>query len=156
MLFIFLLNYLVYVFFQTENFEKGWEYGLIGGAKLWTPDYNPVGFFAHFSMGIFASGFIAFMRRNEVGRSFFKRHFIFDILSIGGFLSCALIMWGQRNIGNNMQIQRNLQSQPFFYPYFAASVALVVASTPFTNWARFVLDNKFFIFTAKISYGLYL
>jgi peptidoglycan/LPS O-acetylase OafA/YrhL len=157
LLFIFLINHYLRIFFLTDNIEKGWDYGLIGGAKYWMPDYNPIGFFAHFSMGIFAAGIIAFINHNDNVRTFFMRVSLFDIVATAGLLFCILILWTQRNYGApGYPSPLTFQAQPYNYPFFAASVALVVASAPFTRWIRVMLDNRFFVYTAKISYGLYL
>jgi len=158
LLFVFLINHYIRIFFQTGNIEKGWEFGLIGGAKYWMPDYNPIGFFAHFSMGIFAAGFIAFINQNSNIQNFFMRFSLFDLLATIGLILCILILWTQRyyDTPGHPQSSLTFQAQPYFYPFFPASVALVVAAAPFTRWVRVSLDNKFFVYTAKISYGLYL
>ena len=46
----------VLVQFPPDRVGRGWEHGIVGGAKLWWPNYNPVGFFAIFAIGVLAAG----------------------------------------------------------------------------------------------------
>ena len=43
-------------FVRPSPIRRGWDYGLIGGAKLWMPRFNPFAFFATFAVGALAAG----------------------------------------------------------------------------------------------------
>lgn len=44
------LQFLALRTLQPDAFQRGWEYGTVGGAKLWWPNYSPFGFFAIFAI----------------------------------------------------------------------------------------------------------
>jgi hypothetical protein len=74
---ILLVNqWVIHTFVPGED-GRGWQYGVLGGAKFWMPDYNPVGFFGHFATGIFAAGFIAAWKVFHGGR----RSWRFDVVA---------------------------------------------------------------------------
>ncbi|HEY1407210.1 MAG TPA: acyltransferase, partial [Spirochaetota bacterium] len=54
--FILVVNQLIHFYLTPDVINRGWEFGVAGGSKWWMPNYNPVGFFGHFAMGIIASG----------------------------------------------------------------------------------------------------
>jgi peptidoglycan/LPS O-acetylase OafA/YrhL len=50
----------------------------------------------------------------------------------------------------------SLGSQPYAFPFFAVLIGTVLAATPFSTWAKNIIDNRFTRYTAKISFGLYI
>lgn len=151
--FIFSLNSLILTYLQPDDFERGWKYGPLGGAKYWMPNYNPVGFFAHYIMGILAAGFIAMLEKNNSVREKLSSIKLFDILSATGLLGFATILWTQRTTPD---FGFSLQHQPYYYPFLALSISMVVATAPYSKWTGHLLDNPFFRYTARISFGLYV
>jgi ABC-type glycerol-3-phosphate transport system permease component/peptidoglycan/LPS O-acetylase OafA/YrhL len=133
---------------------RGWDHGLIGGAKFWMPNYNVIGMFAQYCIGVLTAGFIAYRRREirdlEPSQ---HRNVIFDrIAIIAGVLALALMFV----LRNSDDYFISLGAQPYAFPTFAILVALVLGCTPFSKSFRHVLDNTFFKYTAKLSFGLYI
>jgi hypothetical protein len=58
-----LAHFAIVALFPTDAFEKGWQYGNIGGAKEWLPHRNPATFMTMFMLGSYASFAIARRRR---------------------------------------------------------------------------------------------
>ncbi len=135
-----------------DDFERGWQYGLLGGAKFWMPNYNPVGLFAHYCIGVLAAGFIAWrQRRVEQGVS--ARTRAFDAVVIVAGLSVLALIFVTAYTG---EFSFSLGQQPYAFPAFPICVALVLASAPFATRVHRLLDNAFFRYTAKLSFGLYI
>jgi ABC-type glycerol-3-phosphate transport system permease component/peptidoglycan/LPS O-acetylase OafA/YrhL len=133
---------------------RGWDYGLIGGAKFWMPNYNVIGMFAQYCIGVLTAGFIAYRRREirdlEPNQ---QRSLIFDRIAISAGILALGLMFALRNSDDYFL---SLGAQPYAFPTFAILVALVLACTPFSRSFRFILDNTFFKYTAKLSFGLYI
>ncbi|HET9517945.1 MAG TPA: acyltransferase, partial [Actinoplanes sp.] len=133
------------------EFGKGWQYGITGGAKFWMPDYNPVGFFAQFAIGILAAGFIAQWRTFHDGR----RSWAFDGVAAVGFLAAAWLLWVNR-FDEDPDLTGTLQNQPYNYPYFPALVTVLLGALAFSKVLGRIFDNPFARYTAKISFGIYI
>ena len=131
---------------------RGWDNGLIGGAKYWMPNYNVIGLFAQYCIGVLTAGFIAY-RRREIRDLEQTRHVIFDRIAITAGILALALMFALRNSDDYFL---SLGAQPYAFPTFAILVALVLACTPFSRSFRFVLENTFFKYTAKLSFGLYI
>ena len=133
---------------------RGWDNGLIGGAKYWMPNYNVVGMFAQYCIGVLTAGFIVYRRREirdlEPNQ---QRSVIFDRIAITAGILALGLMFVLRNSDDYFL---SLGAQPYAFPTFAILVALVLACTPFSRSFRFILDNTFFKYTAKLSFGLYI
>lgn len=146
-----LLNEWVTHTFITGTDGKGWQYGLVGGAKIWMPDYNPVGFFCHFAMGILAAGFIAMWKIFHGGR----RSWWFDLTALAAFAGMAAVFWLKRfpaELDNTFSIQR----QPYFFPTFAALTGVLLIGLAYSKILGRMFDSPFMRYTAKISFGLYI
>ncbi|MFC1884177.1 acyltransferase family protein [Thermodesulfobacteriota bacterium] len=151
--FVFFVNSLILTHLQPDDINRGWRYGVTGGAKSWVPYVNPISFFAHFALGIFASVFIVLIDMKNELRARLGRLKLFDIMAATGFAFFFLILWTQRD---TPYFSFSFQHQLYNYPYLAASVALILAFVPYSTIISKILDNRFFRFTAKISFGLYL
>jgi peptidoglycan/LPS O-acetylase OafA/YrhL len=147
---VLLLNQFVITYLGPSDARRGWEYGIVGGAKLWMPHYNPVGFFAHFSLGIFAAGFIAWWKLREG-----KRHWVFDIVSLLSFAALFMLLWLRRYPPEH-DLSFSFQGQPYFFPLFPGLVAVLLATLPFSLVMGRLMDNPFARYTAKVSFGLYI
>ena len=149
---IILINQLVHIFFTPTSINRGWEYGLIGGAKYWMPNYNPIGFFGHFSFGIMAAGITTVLYKNSVKLLKFKQAYVFDIIGFITFISSFLLLWFMKDVP---EFGFSIQHQPYFFPFYQLLIASTLAVLPHTNFIGKILDNRFFNYTANISFGLY-
>ncbi|SDO74314.1 Peptidoglycan/LPS O-acetylase OafA/YrhL, contains acyltransferase and SGNH-hydrolase domains [Paenibacillus sp. yr247] len=153
LLFIFALNQLAHYLLTPGNDQRGWQYGLIGGAKYWMPNYNPIGFFGHFAVGILAAGVTTRLQLPSVKITKFERAGGFDFLGVAGLLFSFLLLWILRK---SPEFSVSWQNQPYFFPYFAILISIPLVTAPHSIFLRKLLDNVFFRFTAKVSFGLYL
>lgn len=151
--FITILNQLIHVFLTPDDIERGWQYGLIGGAKYWMPNYNPIGFFAHFSMGIMAAGVTAWLYKMSDRVSGLKEKGMFDIIGVVSLLAALVLLFVMRL---SPEFSLSIQSQPYFFPFYAALIACALAVAPHSKWFGWLLDNPLFQYTAKVSFGLYI
>jgi peptidoglycan/LPS O-acetylase OafA/YrhL len=145
-----LVNQLVITYFVPSELRRGWNYGMIGGAKFWVPHYNPVGFFAQYTFGIFAAGFIAWYQHTK-----HKSSWLFDIGALFTFLLLIALLWWKR-LPAESDMSFSWQGQPYFFPLFPALVALLLATLPFSKLLGRMFDNPFARYTAKVSFGLYV
>ncbi len=127
---------------------RGWQYGMVGGAKSWMPWYNPIGLFNHFLLGIFAAGFLSYLLRIQI-----KKAWYFDaiVLIVLASISLYLISYRHSYTGFNGELD-NI----YFWPWFPLAIAMSLCFLPFTQFMGKVLDNRFMRYVAKISFGLYI
>lgn len=147
---ILVLNQLVHIFFSTDSVKKGWDYGWTGGAKYWMPNYNPIGFFAHFTLGIMAAGVAVKLNQHPDKRKYTG---IFSWISLGSLASSFVLLWLVRNVP---EFGMSLQQQPFYFPLYPLLIAISLCAASRSGLAAKLLDNPFFKFTAKISFSLYI
>ena len=150
---ILLLNRLVHTYLTPDQMRRGWEFGSVGGAKYWMPNYNPLGFFAQFIFGIFAAGFTANLTKIPDKLKKINRFFIVDIVALLMLISAGYLIYIMRN---SRDFSFSFQNQPYYFPTFQFFVAFALALLPFTRIVSSVLDNGFFKLTAKLSFGLYV
>ncbi|MCX7710545.1 MAG: acyltransferase, partial [Clostridia bacterium] len=110
-------------------------------------------FFEHFAMGIIAAGIAAKLYMNPERTNWLKRVHGFDFIGIASFLSSIVLLWCMRYVP---EFSFSLQKQPYYFPLYALLIAATLAVTPHSNWFGKALDNRFFRFTAKVSFGLYI
>ena len=147
---ILLLNQWIVTTFIPSEDKRGWQYGLVGGAKFWMPQYNPIGFFAQYTFGIFAAGFIAWWKVTRA-----KRHWLFDVVSAVSFVGLVLLLWWKR-YPPEPDMSFSFQGQPYFFPLFPGLAAILLATLPFSLITGRLMDNPFARYTAKVSFGLYV
>jgi peptidoglycan/LPS O-acetylase OafA/YrhL len=147
------VNKLIHIYLTPEDIQKGWQFGMIGGAKYWMPNYNPVGFFGHFTIGIMASAVTArlFIGSSRIEK--FRKAGGFDFFSAFGFIGAIVLLWSVRHAPD---FALSFQSQPYYFPAYTLLIGIILATAPHSNWAGKLLDNPFFRYTAKISFGLYI
>jgi peptidoglycan/LPS O-acetylase OafA/YrhL len=134
-------------YYPIDNVRRGWDYGLIGGAKWWMPRYNPFGFFAMFATGALAAGIQV--------RWADKRNWIFDVLSLAGLAAGVWV------IAELLRSRADASGfgwlgVPYSFPWFQLSVALVLAATPSSVLVGRLLDNRVTRYVATISFGIYV
>jgi peptidoglycan/LPS O-acetylase OafA/YrhL len=141
------INHLMLVYGQTDSYRKGWDYGMVGAGKIWWPHYNPVGFFAQYTIGVISAGLAIHV--SKVSKFFIR----FDLLAIITTLLLAVLLWYMRN---KSCYGLSFQEQPFYYPLFPIGIGLLLISLPNSTFMKDFFDNVFFKLTAKLSFGLYI
>jgi len=142
-----LAHWLFTEFYPIDNVRRGWDYGMVGGAKWWMPRYNPFGFFAMFAIGALAAGL-------QVRWSGMK-HWFFDLLSVGAI---ALGLW-VISVHLAARVDASgfgLLGVPYSFPWFQLSIALFLAVTPSTMLVGKLLDNPLTRYLATVSFGIYV
>jgi|GEM_PF-124359 len=146
-------NQLIHIYLTPDNLRRGWEFGIVGGSKWWMPNYNPVGFFAHFALGIIASGVTVRLMRPSAVVGRLKEKGYFDLAAVLIIASIVFFVWDVRNL---KEFSASFQNQPYFFPFLTVLVAALLVTLAHSKRAGLILDNRFFRFTAKISFGLYI
>jgi peptidoglycan/LPS O-acetylase OafA/YrhL len=121
--------------YPIDEVRRGWDYGLVGGAKYWMPRYNPFAFFAMFAVGALAAGVQVVWIK---GRSA-----VFDVIAL-----CA-VAWSIERMAYGLGV-------PYDFPWFVLPVGLFLAVAPATVLAGRVLDNPPVRYIARISFGIYV
>lgn len=118
-------------------------------ASYWFPLYNPFIFFLHFIFGIVTAGIVNHMRKVGVtGNRWFDIGFVITTLVAIGFL------WSIRDNGDDFVY--SMIKSPYYFPWIQILIAIASGLLPFTQYAGKLLDNSFLLFTARLSYSLYL
>lgn len=146
-------NSLVHQWFTPSENGRGWDYGQIGGAKFWMPNYNPIGFFGHFTIGILAAGVTAAIQQRGAAIERLRKRGLFDAMGAAALVLAGLLIWRMRHLG---EFDFSLQQQPYYFPTYAILFGIVLLSAPFSLKVGRWLDNRLFRFIAKISFGLYI
>jgi len=147
-LFLQWLNPWVVETFLTDAQNRGWQYGIIGGAKQWLPYWNVVSFMGQFLCGSLAALAIAATSQRPMN----KFQPAFDVLAI---LSLFAAIYVIATFGQSGQPSRITQ-QPYFAPYFAFLCALTLFALSQSRWLYRLFDNPLFKKIATLSFGLYL
>ncbi len=145
---VLMANQLILEGLVPDNVNRGWDHGLVGGAKQWMPNYNAIGMFAHYIIGVLAAGFIVDRQRRERQPST-----AFDALALLGLIGMIAIMWFGKGTD---EYAGSFQAQPYRYPWFPICIAIMLVSLPFSRVLGKLFDNTFLRFTAKLSFGLYI
>lgn len=133
---------------EPDAVNRGWNHGIVGGAKYWTPHYNAVGMFGHYILGVLAAGVIVKLRSiRQVAR------WGFDALALLALVGMVALLWLTRTAP---EFSLSIGSQPYFFPAFPLLVALLLATLPFSRLLCRLFDNPFARYTAKLSFGLYI
>ncbi len=124
---------------------RGWEFGLIGGAKYLMPFFNPAGFFVFFALGSLAAGFSMLWR----GRSALA-----DLLALSGLAYAMLVM--ARYAPAGIPEAPGLFELPYAFPLFHFGIAMALISLPHTRLLGPLVDTAPIAFIAKVSFGIYV
>jgi peptidoglycan/LPS O-acetylase OafA/YrhL len=133
--------------FMTSNKEKGWQYGLTGGAKQWLPYWNIDTFLTQFLCGSLAALIIVTFRARGMLKSS-----SFDLLAVIFAITAIWLVAVQLEPG----APNSFTKQPYMAPFFAILMAGVIVSTSFSTKVSRFLDNKLFQWIAKLSFSIYL
>ena len=139
------LHWMVVQWAPIDEFERGWNYGLTGGAKAWMPRFNPIGFFAIFALGALASGI-----QVQLGH---LRHWLFDVLGLLAILAAGSVMVA--HIGG-LNEGFGLLGIPYGYPWMPLAICVALVVLPSSRRAGSLLDNRLSRFIAEISFGIYI
>lgn len=133
--------------FMTEDYEKGWDFGLTGGAKLWMPYWNFASFFTMFLLGSIAALAIAVVRSKKS-----EGKYLWDAIAIVASLASIYIVLKYEIPGT----QNSFTLQPYMSPWYPALIALALFSASVGKFFWKLLDNRLFRHIARVSFGLYL
>ena len=179
------LNGVVVRTFTLSDEGKGWDFGDIGGAKEWMPGYNPLSFFGHFAVGILAAWAITSWRARIAGahaavadaavadaavahapavasaaparqaRQARQARWWWDLVAASGLASASWLVWGNREPAEPTHLG-GFQDQPYMYPLFALAIAVLLVGLAHSRLLGRLFDNRFFRYTATVSFGLYI
>lgn len=149
------LNAVVVATVKLSDEGKGWDYGDIGGAKEWMPGYNPLGFFAHFAIGVLAALLIAMRSTRLAGSPTRGVSAWFDVIALAGLGGAAALIWLGRDPAEPSN-QGWFQNQPYQWPFFALLIMTLLVGLAHSRWLGRAFDNRFFRYTATVSFGLYI
>lgn len=123
---------------------RGWENGLIGGAMVWWPNYNPVAFYAMFAIGALAGGVQVQLAR--------FRSLLFDAVALAGI---ALAAW---TISFHFPAPDafGLANIPYGFPWFPIGVAMVLVATPSSVVLPRITETAPIAYVAQVSFGVYI
>lgn len=128
-----------------DEVGRGWEHGLLGGAKAWMPRFNPIGFFAIFALGALAGGIQLALSK--------LRHWLLDVLGVMALLatgfSMALLMGGETEGYGWLGV-------PYAFPWLPLFVGAALVALPSSVLVGRLLDNRVTRFVAAISFGIYV
>lgn len=129
---------------MPESAGRGWEYGSVGGAKFWWPNYNPVGFFAIFAIGVLAAGLQVTIAN--------RRHMLFDLAAFAGL---GIATWA---IVRNFPAPDafGVANVPYAFPLFPLGIGLVLIAVPSSVVLLRVTENVVIAYVARVSFGVYV
>jgi peptidoglycan/LPS O-acetylase OafA/YrhL len=128
------------------SLRRGWDYGLMGGAKFWMPNFNPFGFFAMFAIGALAAGVQA--------RISALRHALWDVVALTSLVAIGWMLALQTSASGTESY--GLFGIPHAFPWFQLGIGLALAALPSTVMVGHLLDNAAVRYVARISFGVYV
>ena len=140
------IHWLIVHYLPMDRSDAGWQFGLLGGAKVWVPRFNPFGFFAIFALGALAAGVQI--------RALHLRSPIFDAVALVGI---GLALWSMAaSIGDPESEGFGPADLPYRFPVFPLAVATTLAALPSSVLLGWVLDNPVSRYVARVSFGVYV
>ncbi len=128
-----------------DEIDRGWQYGMQGGAKEWMPNYNPIGFFAVFAFGSLAAGIQILLPR--------ARKISFDVIALTCLVAASLHL--PLAAGGPWEAYGWL-GIPYDFPLFPVLIAVTLVALSRTVLLATLLDNVVMRFAATISFGIYI
>jgi len=141
------LNPVIIKVFMTDNDQKGWQFGIDGGAKQWIPYWNISTFFSQFLIGSLAALVIVHLRSKET-----KPTGIFDFAFIATAIQAIILVVSRLTPG----WEDSFTQQPYLSPFFAILMAGLLVFGSHSKYVSRALDNRLFSWLAKLSFGIYL
>jgi len=128
---------------------KGWQFGIIGGAKMWLPYWNVTSFMGQFLCGALASLGIAVVSN----RNGFIAHWVFDVFAVISLGLCYLAIEKFHPYSGSPS---PITAQPYGAPVLSLACGLTLFSLALSRWVYRVFDNRLFRKVATLSFGVYL
>lgn len=123
---------------------RGWQYGLVGGAKAWWPNYNPVAFYAMFAIGALAAGVQVRLAQ--------MRSLLFDALALLGLAVSAVTIAAHYPSADAF----GLAGIPYGFPGFAVGVAMFLVAMPSAVVLPRITEIRLIGYVAQVSFGVYV
>jgi peptidoglycan/LPS O-acetylase OafA/YrhL len=142
---VLLCHWLIATYTPIDDVRRGWDFGFQGGAKEWMPRYNPIGFFAIFAIGAFASGIHAVLPA--------RRSAIYDILGLLALIAGATQF--PLSVGGPWEGYGWL-GMPYRFPFLPLAVAAALCTLPRSAYLGQLLDNPISRYVATVSFGVYI
>jgi peptidoglycan/LPS O-acetylase OafA/YrhL len=139
------IHWMVVQWAPIDDVERGWNFGLVGGAKAWMPRFNPIGFFAIFAIGALAAGVQTMISS--------MRHWLFDVL---GLIAIGCAGWVMASHIGGLNEGFGWLEIPYGFPLMPLMVGLALVTLPSSVLAGRILDNRVSRFIAEISFGIYI
>ena len=141
------LNPLIIRLFMTDNNQKGWQFGIDGGAKQWIPYWNISTFFTQFLIGSLAALVIVHLRSKQT-----KSTRLFDLIFVTAAAAAIVLVASRLTPGS----PDSFTQQPYVAPFLALFMAVLLVSGSHSIYVSRLLDNRLFSWLAKLSFGIYL
>lgn len=142
MIILYILLFLsLHSFFISLPWPKG-----AGIASVWFPYYNPFIFALYSIVGMSIGGIIVRYQnlKKNIGWDFV---FLLSIVSIFGYI--WIIRWAS-------DLAYSYPMSPYRFPLIPWLWAIAIISLIFSRYFGIIMDNRFFLWLASISYSLYL
>jgi peptidoglycan/LPS O-acetylase OafA/YrhL len=138
------LQFLALRFLQPDEFQRGWEFGTVGGAKFWWPSYSPFAFYAIFAVGALAAGI-------QVQFALLRSAW-FDLAALAG-LAIAI---GGLAFSFPVAEGYGLANIPYGFPWFPLGIAMILATVPGSVGLRKITEIAPIAYVARVSFGVYV
>ncbi|QQS05994.1 MAG: acyltransferase [Fibrobacterota bacterium] len=125
---------------------------VITAAKNFWPEYNPVGFFLFFLLGILTSGVSESAKRTRAISANASGYIPDLIVTLGAFI-VALLLLGMHEFSSPYF---SIPPLPYLFPVFPLFFSLFLVFVPYSVVWKKVFENKAFYYLSTLSYGLYL
>ena len=129
-----------------ESIGASFDYGMVGGAKYWMPQFNVLGFFAVFALGALTAGLSVLWRG--------QRHGGADLLVVGGLTAAAVAMW--LSSGPQKPEALGWLGLPYAFPGFHLGVAVALVAFPHARYLPALSEARPIRYLARISFGIYI
>lgn len=140
-----LVHWLALHWAPIDEVERGWDHGLVGGAKAWMPRFNPIGFFAIFALGALAAGIQVLLEK--------QRGLIMDVAGGIALVSTVVIMAASMG---DLTEGFGLLGIPYAFPWMPLAVGVALIALPSSLRLGQILDIAPVRFIARISFGIYV
>lgn len=77
------------------------------------------------------------------------------MVAASGLASAAWLVWSNREPAEPTHLG-GFQDQPYMYPLFALAIAVLLVGLAHSRLLGRLFDNRFFRYTATVSFGLYI
>ena len=138
------LQFLALRFLQPDEIQRGWEFGTVGGAKFWWPNYSPFSFYAIFAVGALAGGIQVKFAKLRSGW--------FDLLALAGLGVAIATLVYCFPVADSY----GLANIPYGYPWFPLGIALILIATPSSLAVRSITEIAPVAYVARVSFGVYV